>query len=93
MTTGMRFATPFIVSMRFEREGVKMANDIYLEAMREGYNPGQVPRTMTVGELIGFLEDFDPDSKIYLRHDSGYTYGGIVDHRFEEDEGDYEDDE
>lgn len=68
-----------------------MANIIYLEAVRDGYNPGQVPRTMTVGELIGFLEDFDPDSKIYLRHDRGYTYGGISPRRFEEDEGGHED--
>lgn len=29
---------------------------------REGYGPDQVRRTMTVGELIAFLEDYDEDT-------------------------------
>ena len=39
---------------------------------------------MTVGELIGFLNNFDEDEKVYLSHDNGYTYGGITVSRFEE---------
>lgn len=53
-----------------------MAEKIFLNAEREGYAPDQIHRTMTVGELIEFLENFDEDSEVYLSHDSGYTYGG-----------------
>ena len=44
---------------------------------REGYGPDQVRKTMTVGELIVFLEDYDEDTPVYLSFDNGYTYGGI----------------
>ena len=37
----------------------------------------QITSTMTVGELIAYLEQFDEDTKVYLSHDGGYTYGGI----------------
>ena len=49
-----------------------------MKAEREGYAPDQIARTMTVGELIEFLNNFDEDEKIYLSHDNGYTYGGIT---------------
>lgn len=55
-----------------------------MKAEREGYAPDQIARTMTVGELIEFLNNFDEDEKIYLSHDKGYTYGGITAYRFEE---------
>ena len=32
---------------------------------------------MTVGELIAALEQFDEDAPVFLKHDGGYTYGGI----------------
>ena len=51
---------------------------------REGYGVDQISRTMTVGELISFLEDYDEDTPIYLSFDNGYTYGGIIEARFEE---------
>ena len=51
---------------------------------REGYGIDQISRTMTVGELISFLEDYDADTPIYLSFDNGYTYGGIIEARFEE---------
>lgn len=51
---------------------------------REGYGIDQISRTMTVGELISFLEDYDEDTPIYLSFDNGYTYGGIIEARFEE---------
>lgn len=54
---------------------------------REGYGIDQIRKTMTVGELISFLEDFDEDTPIYLSFDNGYTYGGIVESRFEEEYG------
>lgn len=31
---------------------------------REGYGTDQVRRTMTVGELIAFLEDYDEDTPV-----------------------------
>ena len=51
---------------------------------REGYGVDQISRTMRVGELISFLEDYDEDTPIYLSFDNGYTYGGIIEARFEE---------
>ena len=55
-----------------------------INAYREGYAPDQIASTMTVGELIEFLNNFDEDEKVYLSHDNGYTYGGITVSRFEE---------
>ena len=51
---------------------------LFINANRAGYSPDQVRRTMTVAELIAALEEFDPDSPVYLKHDGGYTYGGIT---------------
>lgn len=64
-----------------------MAEKIFLNAEREGYAPDQIHRTMTVGELIEFLENFDEDSEVYLSHDSGYTYGGITENCFVDEDG------
>lgn len=60
---------------------------------REGYGVDQVRETMTVGELIAFLEDYDENTPIYLIFDNGYTYGGITEGRFEEDYGEDGEDE
>lgn len=60
---------------------------------REGYGTDQVRKTMTVGELIAFLEDYDENTPIYLSFDNGYTYGGITERRFEEDYGEDGEDE
>ena len=51
---------------------------LFINAKRNGYTPEQAGRTMTVAELIAALEEFDPDSPVYLKHDGGYTYGGIT---------------
>ncbi len=50
---------------------------LYINANRTGYSPNQIRYTMTVGELIAALQDFPEDAKLYLKHDNGYTYGGI----------------
>lgn len=50
---------------------------ILIEARREGYSVSQVGFTMTAGELISVLQDYNEDTPIYLSHDNGYTYGGI----------------
>lgn len=38
---------------------------------REGYDVDQINRTMTVGELIDFLAQYDEDTPIYLSFDNG----------------------
>lgn len=65
---------------------------LMIEAEREGYSTDQIRHTMTVGELIAYLEQFDEDEPVYLSHDRGYTYGGITEDRFDEveEEEEYE---
>lgn len=50
---------------------------VLIEAQREGYALNQITSTMTVGELIDYLEQYEDDVQVYLSHDGGYTYGGI----------------
>lgn len=54
-----------------------MKRQIIIETTRAGYAPEQVGRTMTVGELIAILEEFDPDTPVVTSHDRGYTYGPV----------------
>jgi len=54
-----------------------MKKALVFEAPREGYGIDQIDSPMTVGELIDFLSDFDPDTLFVLSHDNGYTYGSI----------------
>lgn len=51
---------------------------VVISAEREGYSFEQIRSTMTAGELIEYLEQFDEDAQVYLSHDNGYTYGGIT---------------
>lgn len=55
---------------------------LVLEAQRECYSVEHVTDTMTAGELIAYLEQFDEDTPVYLSHDKGYTYGGIRERDF-----------
>lgn len=59
---------------------------LFIEGRRNGYSPDQCGRTMTVGELIEHLEQFDEGTKVYLSNDGGYTYGNIDYNSFEESE-------
>lgn len=59
---------------------------VYIEGRRDGYNPEQCGKTMTVGELIAYLEQFEEDAEVYLSNDNGYTYGSITESSFAEDE-------
>lgn len=54
------------------------------QTFREGYGIDQIRRTMTVGELIDFLGNYDEDTPVYLSFDNGYTYGGITENRFDD---------
>lgn len=72
-------------------------NALAIEARREGYSINQIRRTMTVEELIDYLEQYDPETPVYFSNDRGYTYGGLTYDCFsevedEDDEDDYEDD-
>ena len=64
---------------------------LYINANRTGYAPDQIRSTMTVAELMAALEAFPEDTPVYLKHDNGYTYGGIGWNDFEEDWSDDED--
>ncbi|MBR2215289.1 MAG: hypothetical protein IJ849_05980 [Selenomonadaceae bacterium] len=57
---------------------------LVLNAEREAYDIGQIRETMTTGELIRLLEEYDEDTPIYLSHDNGYTYGAVLERRFDE---------
>lgn len=60
---------------------------LFINAVREGYSPEQCGETLTVGELMAYLEDFlDEDTPIYLKFDNGYTYGSISGRNIEEGE-------
>ena len=68
-----------------------MKQAIFIEGERSGYGPDQIEnKTMTVGELIGLLSDFNEDTKVFLRNDNGYTYGHISYYSF--NEGEYDED-
>lgn len=53
-------------------------------ASHDAYSIDQIRSTMTVGELISILENYDEDTPVYLSFDKGYTYGGINERCFEE---------
>ncbi len=57
---------------------------VIIAADREGYDIDQVRKTMTVGELVKLLQDYDEDAPVYLSHDNGYTYGGITEEKIKE---------
>ena len=59
---------------------------IYIEGRRDGYSPEQCGNTMTVGDLIAYLEQFEEDTEVLLKNDNGYTYGRITENSFTEDE-------
>lgn len=71
-----------------------MKEVIIIEAQREGYSIDQLHRTMTAGELMQVLSDYDEDTPIYFSHDNGYTYGSLkaenIDVRYEDEEENYE---
>lgn len=69
-----------------------MKEVIMLNTGRDGYSVEQCGETMTVGELIEFLSEYDEDTEIFFKNDNGYTYGYISDRRFEVEYIDEDDD-
>lgn len=59
-----------------------MEKVLYIEGRRTGYSPDQCGETMTVGELIDKLSQYDRNIPIYLENDNGYTYGNIDNNSF-----------
>ena len=59
---------------------------LIIEAERKGYSTDQIERTMTVAELIEKLEEYEGDTPVYLSHDNGYTFGGLQNYNFSEEE-------
>jgi len=57
---------------------------VMINAKREEYNYDQIRHTMTVGELIRLLHDFNDYDLVYLSHDNGYTFGGLTEDDFQE---------
>lgn len=90
--------------LEFERDGERDDQYIVLETAREGYGIDQVEKfTMTVGELISELSNYDGDTKVVFGNDfrggSFYTYGSVDGHSIhqvtivEPEDIDYEDEE
>ncbi len=51
---------------------------VVIDVTRDAYSIGDiVDRTLTVGEIINMLEQFDEDTPVVLSNDNGYTYGGL----------------
>ena len=58
---------------------------ILIENVRTGYSPDQCGKTMTVGELIEYLEQFEEGAEVYISNDRGYTYSPIRESSFSEE--------
>lgn len=52
--------------------------ELFINGKKNGYETDQCGKTLTVRELIEILQEYDEDSPVYLRNDSGYTYGSIT---------------
>ena len=76
-----------------------MGNNPYaviINARREGYGTDQIERTLTVGELIEILSQFDEETRVMVGNDptdyGWYTYGGIHEYDVTEKEEDSDED-
>ena len=63
---------------------------VMINTGRDGYTTEQCGKTMTVGELIEALSEFDEDTEVYLKNDNGYTYGRITSGRIELEDVEYD---
>lgn len=53
-------------------------DELFINGKKNGYETDQCEKTLTVGELIEILQEYDENSPVYLRNDGGYTYGSIT---------------
>lgn len=63
---------------------------LLIEGRRNSYSLEQCGKTLTVGELMDLLAEFDEDMPVYLSNDRGYTYGNITRSSFTGEELDEE---
>lgn len=71
-----------------------MKTYVKIDAINDVYKPEDIlDRTLTVGELINALEDYDEDLPVILSFDRGYSYGKISERRIDEDELEDEDED
>lgn len=50
---------------------------LFIKVNKNGYTPEQCEKTLTVGELIEILQEYDESIPVLLNNDHGYTYGSI----------------
>ena len=58
---------------------------LIINTIRESYRVDQIEDTMTAGELIRLLEEYDENTPVYLAFDNYYTFGGITESKFAEE--------
>ena len=51
---------------------------LFISGKRNGYNIEQCGETLTVGELIEILSEYDGETPIYLNNNNSYTFGSIT---------------
>lgn len=56
-----------------------MENSIVILATRRSHYSAKdaALESLTVGELISYLQEYDEDSKVVFSNDNGYTYGKL----------------
>ena len=67
-----------------------LKDEVMINTGRDGYTTEQCGKTMTVGELIEALSEFDEDTEVYLKNDNGYPYGRITNGRIELEDVEYD---
>lgn len=72
-----------------------MKSKLIINASRDGYSTSDIRSTITINDLIDYLEylkncEADGDTPVYLSFDGGYTYGAV---RTREMEVEYEQEE
>ena len=60
------------------QKGFEIMDALFINGNRNGYGMEQCGRTLSVGELIEILSNYDEETPVYLRNDNGYTYGSIT---------------
>lgn len=68
-----------------------MKECVFINGNRDGYEPCQCHKTITVKELCDYLTDnFNEDAEVFMINDYGYTFGSITEYDFHS--GRYDDD-
>ena len=67
---------------------------LIINTKRETYHKEEAAiSSITVGELINYLRQFDSEEAIVLSFDNGYTYGRLSEFRIEQIEEEEEEDD